>query len=384
MRVLFFCSWYPSRVFPTNGDFIQRHAEAVALWHEVVVVHVVTDPALAGGRMEVTEQRRGALRELIAYLPPQRALGKWFAFRAAYRKLAGLAGACELVHVHHVYPALVFGAAYARRRGLPLFVSEHWTGFLTGAWRRWNPVMKALLHRASRQVSCFCPVTEHLGRAMQAAGFRGRYEPVPNVVDTDLFRPRAGEREPGPFRLLHISSMKDGHKNVRGLLRALAGLQTHARAWELYLIGDRPERYRTYARELGMEEGRLHYVDNLPQGDLVPYMQQADLLLMFSRFENLPCVILEAFACGLPVVSTEVGGIAEYFPPDFGRLIPSEDEERLREEVRACLEGRRSWAPAEKMHAYAVEHFSRDRIGARFGEVYCGGGSLPFAVYRLP
>jgi len=47
LHVLFLASWYPSRVLKTNGDFIQRHAEAVALQHNVTVLHVISDSYLS-------------------------------------------------------------------------------------------------------------------------------------------------------------------------------------------------------------------------------------------------------------------------------------------------------------------------------------------------
>ena len=43
LNVLFLCGWYPSKVSPTNGDFIQRHAEAVSLIHNVTVIHIISD-----------------------------------------------------------------------------------------------------------------------------------------------------------------------------------------------------------------------------------------------------------------------------------------------------------------------------------------------------
>ena len=47
LHILFLCGWYPSRVLPTNGDFIQRHAEAVSMKHKVTVLHIITDENLA-------------------------------------------------------------------------------------------------------------------------------------------------------------------------------------------------------------------------------------------------------------------------------------------------------------------------------------------------
>ncbi len=372
MRIFFLSSWYPSRVFPTNGDFIQRHARAVALEHDVVVLHIVTDPSLRGKKAFVEEQREGNLLELIAYVPPYRSLRKWWIFYRAYQVLFYLAeegGKADIMHVHHVYPSLIVGVHYARRHGIPCVVSEHWTGFLTGAYAKWKPMIGRALRGASHEVSCFCPVTRHLGEQMQAYGLKGSYVPVPNVVDTDLFYPKKEAASSGPFRLMHISSMKDEHKNVRGLLRVVARLPREL-DWELYLIGDRPERYRDEAVELGIPEGRLHYINNLPQELLVAYLQQADLLLMFSRFENLPCVILEAFSCGVPVLSTRVGGIHEYFPEGFGRLVASEDEDAFLEELLAYLRGEQLVARPEVMHAYVEEHFSPRVVAGRFSEVY--------------
>ncbi len=369
-HVIFFCSWYPSRVFPTNGDFIQRHAEAVSLFYRVTVVHVVTDPSPAAADLLVEDEYERGIRVLRAYVGPVGGLRKLLRFFSAYRSLAKRAGVCDLVHVHHVYPALLFAVGYAMLKRLPCVVSEHWTGFLRGAFAKWHPLMRVLMRFASRGVDCFCPVSEHLGRQMQAVGFRGRYEPVPNVVDTDLFRPMSGERKSRAFRFLHVSSMKEEHKNVSGLLRVMARLQKLEKNWELFLIGDRPQRYRDYAREMGLEDGRIHYLDNMPQSTLVRYFQQSDLLVLFSRFENLPCVILEAFSCGLPVVSTDVGGIAEYFPENFGRLIPVEDESALLEEILAYLRLERPRADAAVMHAYAEKHFAPLQIGKRFAEIY--------------
>ncbi len=381
-HVIFFCSWYPSRVFPTNGDFIQRHAEAVSRVFRVTVLHVVSDPALPAGSVEVEEKQERSLRVLRAYLGPSAKWLKPLRFFAAYRRLVNMAGSCDVVHVHHVYPVLLFAVGYAMLKRLPCVVSEHWTGFLRGAFAKWHPLMRLLMRLAARGVSCFCPVTAHLGRKMQAAGFCGRYEPVPNVVNTDLFCPPSEEQQQGEevFRFLHVSSMKDEHKNVSGILRVMARLQAREEKWELYLIGDKPLRYKAYATALGIKEGRIRYLDNLPQEELVHHFRRADLLLLFSRFENLPCVILEAFSCGLPVVSTAVGGIAEYFPVGFGRLISSEDEEALLEELSAWLRGARRRPSRQEMHAYAKEHFSPAVIGRRFCHVY--RGELPRSSFE--
>jgi len=80
------------------------------------------------------------------------------------------------------------------------------------------------------------------------------------------------------------------------------------------LIGDDPSRYKKEISNLKIDPENIKLIDQIPHREVASILQSTDLLLMFSNYENLPCVILEAFACGVPVISTDVGGIKEYFP----------------------------------------------------------------------
>ena len=92
-------------------------------------------------------------------------------------------------------------------------------------------------------------------------------------------------------------------------------------------------------------------------------------MLMFSRYENLPVVILESYACGVPVLSTDVGGIREHMNKDLGILIESEDEESLYQSLDRLLDNYKEY-DAAKIRAYAVDHFSNEVIGKQLFEVY--------------
>ena len=65
LHILFLCGWYPSRVMPTNGDFIQRHAEAVSKFHKVSVIHIVSDKSLNSK----TEISKSAIRNFKVLIP---------------------------------------------------------------------------------------------------------------------------------------------------------------------------------------------------------------------------------------------------------------------------------------------------------------------------
>jgi glycosyltransferase involved in cell wall biosynthesis len=84
----------------------------------------------------------------------------------------------------------------------------------------------------------------------------------------------------------------------------------------------------------------------------------------------LPCVILEAFSCGIPVISTNVGGIEEYFPDNFGKLIDIKDEEKLKEEILNFYNKKYNIATKEEMHNYVKSLFSEEAIAKAFTNLY--------------
>ena len=98
-------------------------------------------------------------------------------------------------------------------------------------------------------------------------------------------------------------------------------------------------------------------------------MKAADFMIMFSRDENLPVVILESYACGVPVISTDVGGIREHMNDDLGILLDSEDEESLYLILDNMLDNYRNYS-AKKIREYAVNHFSNEVIGKQLFDVY--------------
>ena len=105
LNILFICSWYPSRVLKSNGDFIQRHAKAVVLQHNVTVIHVKTDKNTVN-KIEITDHIINNVRTLIAYVKPSKnPILKISRFINAYKKLVQKAGSFDVIHVHKFYPA---------------------------------------------------------------------------------------------------------------------------------------------------------------------------------------------------------------------------------------------------------------------------------------
>ena len=127
--------------------------------------------------------------------------------------------------------------------------------------------------------------------------------------------------------------MNNYHKNIEGILRVIKKLENEIDDFRFKIIGENSEMYISFAKKIGLNLKKTIFIDQIPHEEIAENLKESNLFILFSNYENLPCVILEAFSCGIPVISTNVGGIEEYFPDNFGKLIDIKDEEKLKEEI---------------------------------------------------
>jgi glycosyltransferase involved in cell wall biosynthesis len=98
-------------------------------------------------------------------------------------------------------------------------------------------------------------------------------------------------------------------------------------------------------------------------------MHDSHAFVLFSNYENLPCVILEAMSCGRPVIATDVGGVREHLTPKRGYLISKRDEQELENSMLRCADEYQKFNP-EELRKYAVDHFSVNAIASQFDALY--------------
>lgn len=366
LHILFLCSWYPSRVLPNNGDFIQRHAEAVAIKQHVSLIHVVSDNSIKK-KLEITDENINNIRTLIAYVKESKnPILKIYRFINAYFKLLKKVDKFDLVHLNVIYPAGIIALYLKWFKSIPFIISEHWHGYHQPFCKKIGFTTHFLLKSCAKNAASICPVTDNLGHSMQKFSLKGRYHKISNVVDTNLFKPT--KKEDSKFNIIHISSM-DKVKNVSAILSVIVKLQQAITAFNFTLIGNNAKDYKTLSLELGIDPKNITFLNQIPQNDLVNYLQKANVLVLFSETENAPCVILEAFACGVPVISTNVGGVSEHFPKDFGTLIPKDDTEALLNELINYSKQNKIYNQKD-MHSFIEQNFSPLIIAKQFTEVY--------------
>jgi glycosyltransferase involved in cell wall biosynthesis len=277
------------------------------------------------GEFPVTTLRTPYARDFVYRFQHRRGFGRltmhalhldeeWFC-RAAWRHIAVAAERPDVVHVHALHQA-----ARLRRLGIPVVIN------LPGAP---NPRYVADLQLADALVADGW-AAEHLPAAL------GRtVEHVPKGVDAERFSPD------GPS-MRDVLKLRDRRvvltiarlvpiKNVALLVDAVAILRERMAGVHLLVVGDGPEaaalRHQAVARDM---RDAVTFVGYVAQADTPLYYRTADVFALSSDFDNSPNVVLEAMASGLPVVTTDVGGVREFVSDRVGgAVVPARDAEAL-------------------------------------------------------
>lgn len=376
LRVLFVTSWYPTKDQPVAGVFVREHAKAVQLYDDVTVLHLAGwDPNLAS----CWHLERETDRNLTEGIPSYRVLYRrspvpntsyvmylWSCIRA-FRYLVGEVGRPDIIHAH-IYTAGVPAGLIGRLHGIPMVITEHTSGFprktIEGldAW-------KARL--AFRWADVVMPVSVFLRRAIEELRVRARFEVIPNVVDTSLFHPSCSSRlGTHPTRLLFVGLLSDSHiKGVPYLLKALAQLKEQHSDWHLDIVGDGPARvgYEDLVADLGLTD-KVTFHGLKSKREVAEFMRKADIFVLSSLLENLPCVLIEAQATGLPIIATHVGGIPEIVDEETGILVPPGDADSLAKAIALLLQF------VDDFDRQAIAHkalrYSYSSVGQRIHRVY--------------
>ncbi len=338
-NVLWLASWYPCKTDAFAGDFIERHAMAVSGFVKLTVLFVTKDESLESGKFIVDKSITANLSVYKVYYGKKSNISfieKIFSFKRylhiqkkIYKQIEQEQGRPDIIHVHVAMKAGMLALYLKKRYSIQYLVTEHWSGYFkhstpnvyTGNW-----IINKLNKEVLRQSSLLLPVTENLGTTINDNFTLVNYKVIPNVVDTDYFYP--APFIPQRFKFIHPSQM-NSNKNPEGILRAFKIVKERGYDFELLMVGNMDGNLIANAEVLELYNTNVFFKQAISYKEVAREMQQSSALVLFSHYESLPCVILEALCCGLPVISSRVGGIAEVINDNNGILVESGSEEAL-------------------------------------------------------
>jgi glycosyltransferase involved in cell wall biosynthesis len=339
MKVLTFTTLYPNAARPAHGIFVEtrlRQLLASGQVESTVVAPVPWFPfthsafgAYATQARAPRAETRNEIEVLHPRFPALPKIGMTLAPLLLYRAVLSLVERLrrergfDLIDAHYFYPDGVAAAMLGRRLGVPVVITARGTDVNLIAQRRFP---RRMIRWAARQAAAVVAVSGALKDKLSALGVeRERIHVLRNGVDLELFHPEGRDEVRADLDLRRPTLLSVGNllafKGHGVVIEALSLLQEY----ELVIAGDGPDRaaFEALARECGVS-GRVRFVGSLSQQDLRRYYCAADALVLASSREGWPNVLLEAMACGTPVIATEVGGVPEIVTSRNGGTVVKE------------------------------------------------------------
>jgi teichuronic acid biosynthesis glycosyltransferase TuaC len=297
-------------------------------------------------------QVRGRFLKIAADFQPDVVLASWLPDGVAARSLSAVAGLPTI--------AIADGSD---------------VNFLPREYRGWS--------YATRTLNAAGTTLVFVSRALRdkAAGLGllgGRQAVLYNAVDTERFQPPAQPARNQQYTVLTVGRLAQV-KGINVLLDAFASLyrQLDGQA-RLVIVGEGPLEgaLLRLAEQLGILPA-VDFAGAVKHEAIAPYFQQADVFCLPSFSEGSPAVVVEAMACGCPVVASEVGGLGEMIHPALGLLVPAGDPQALqaallrakdhpwdRAAIRREMEARYAWEQwTDKMLALIDSAGAQGRAG---------------------
>jgi teichuronic acid biosynthesis glycosyltransferase TuaC len=279
----------------------------------------------------------GLLRKLDGW---SMALGSFFLLRRLRAEGA------HLIDAHFSYPDGEAAIRLGRWLGLPVTITLRGTEVPHSR----NPALRPRLARALKAAARVFAVSDSLRRlALELGVADEKTEVVGNGVDTARFYPvdrtaaRSRHGLPDNAQILVSVGALVERKGMHRVIDCLPALITRHPTLHYVIVGDGgPEgnmrsELDAHVARLGLG-ARVHFLGSLPPDELKWALSAADVFVLATRNEGWANVFLEAMACGLPVITTDVGGNAEVVcRPELGTIVPFGDAAALQQALEAAL-----------------------------------------------
>jgi teichuronic acid biosynthesis glycosyltransferase TuaC len=355
MRVLIVTKIFPNSVEPLSSPFNRQQFAALARLCDVELL--ATIPWFPGASLLGRWSAAGRLRSVpsqeqidglrvrhprFAFLPK---LGHGFSGPLYAASLAPTIlpyrGRVDVVLGAWAYPDGFASVVIADMLGVPAVIKLHGSDIdVLGTWPAPRRRLRWALGRATRVIA----VSRALGdKAIALGASPERLDIVPNGIDRQTFH--VGDRAHARARLglpidrplvLYVGHLSED-KGVLDLLAAFKLAEPRLGGAHLVLVGDGADtsKCQALARELALP---ATFVGAQPQSAIPTWLTACDLLSLPSRHEGMPNVVLEALACGRPVVASNVGGIPEAVGEGMGALVPPQDPAALAQALLQVLD----------------------------------------------
>jgi len=293
------------------------------------------------------------------------------------------AEACDLIHVHDIWaPQNVAVRSVAHKYGVPYVVQARGSLPIAGRLRAlkllYREVWGRKVLRSARRVLALTDLEYEQYRSLGVAS--DRIARVHNGIDATPYRvlPQRGAFRyllgiPDDSKLVLYLGRLNAIKGIDILVKAFAHVSAEVPSLHLAIVGpdDGFGRFvQSIVAKLGIH-GHVHFVDQLDGTDKIQAYVDADVFVLPSRYDTYPHTVLEAMACGTPVVVTDKCGIAPLVMNHWAGVVTPADNDGLATGIMRVLTGSKRCAPRETERRFDfLDTYDLDTVVKEYERVY--------------
>ena len=377
MRILFLTPWYPDDKMPHHGVFVRDQANAVANAHEVQIISSKVDYSafkifswrVTESTFERTKEYRVVMNRSFPFLNQINYLfiSIWVAYRIG-RKFRP-----DIIHGNIAYPGAFWAYSTACLLTRPFVISDHTSRFTDN--------FRSVFHRAvttfsMRRAKSVIAVSSWAGQNIERLVQR-HVDVVPNLIHVEDYGIAQQKAKPVHIGFLGGLSSEIHRKGLDLLIKAITPIK---KDYVLHVGGH--GKFLEYYMEMSRSHGvfskvRFHgFIPSVPD-----FMKQLHFFISASRIEAFGMVIAEAMACGLPVITTNSGGPADFIDHECGRMVPVEDVGTLTETINWMIDNYQSF-DRNKIRQKIVDNYSEQAFMSRINRIYENAVSHPVGISR--
>ena len=301
----------------------------------------------------------------------------------SYKPFLEAVKSCDLIHAHgHPYLSSLAAAKLAKRYKKPFMLTQHNTFInYNGVWDTVEKVNDLTVGKqtlkAAEKIIVISKATKNY--VLRLGADPEKVTVIYNGVDLDRFKPLANARAEVRKKLgipqdavVAATVRRLVYKNGIDTLLETAKITVQKNPKLVYLvIGKGPDFNDVKARvtQLGLEKN-FRLAGFISDEDLPNYYNAADVFVLPSKSgEGLPLVALEAMACGLPLLATDVGGIGEVTLDSYGKIVPPNNPQAMAE-ASMDFANRNFESLREKLRQIMIEKYSWDGNVDKLAKIY--------------
>lgn len=381
-KILFLASWYPSRVNFLNGDFVERHAKAIALKNDVTVLFVSKDLQLKNKIYDFEYEEKDKVKVYKAFYKEfdsrfliLRKIVSQFQYLRCFHQLfirvTSEHGKPDFIHLYIPFKAGVYALYLHFFKKYKYVISEQHSYYMpaSNGYEKNSFFTKWLIKKIFQKSSAMHTVSKSLGEALIEKNIiKNNFMVIPNVVNTNIFYLKEKADESVATRFVTITG-NVYHKNTDGIIRAFKKVLNKRGDFKLDVVGPGTEDLKLLAEKKGLSD-HIFFHGAVSYENVAQINSFADAMIFFTRYETFGCVIIEANACGLPVIASDLPVIRENIIEGFnGVFVRSEDEDELAEKILWYMNHKDNF-DKQKIAFFTKNKFNYEAVSNQFNEFY--------------